>query len=321
MTHQKAGGVEVGLMNELIRESVRKLNLPEEIAENCFDRHYGTVSPTNADAIAERFSARVYVAREALALVNERITRGESNDSLRAIEEHLATIISGSSGTISEVLDPVGILRALERGRAFRIAPEFISTIVGISDERIGGDVERYSRTELVTTYARGGFMYQPSEISEIQPIFSSVSFQPGIRFYDLGSGYGHPLFYGAALRPDMFFTGIEIMRGRVVECRNVVTRLGLQNIAFEVGDVSKGGFSDADVIFLFNPFPPDTHREVTARIAELAVRKPLAVLDYEGLVTQSLPDLRPIRCARISPFRLLVSRSFPKESCALVGR
>jgi hypothetical protein len=163
--------------------------------------------------------------------------------------------------------------------------------------------------------------MYQPSEISEIQPIFSSVSFQPGIRFYDLGSGYGHPLFYGAALRPDMFFTGIEIMRGRVVECRNVVTRLGLQNIAFEVGDVSKGGFSDADVIFLFNPFPPDTHREAAARIAELAVHKPLAVLDYEGLVTQSLPDLRPIRCARISPFRLIVSRSFPKESCALVGR
>lgn len=321
MTHKETERFESGLMNELLRESASRLNLPDEIAEHGFDLHYGAVSPTNANTVAERFSARVYVAREALALMNERITGGESEDSLRAIEEYLATIISDSPGTISEVRDPVGILRSLEVRPRFRIATEFISTILGISDERIGGDVERYSRTELVTTYARGGFMYQSSEISEIQPIFSALLFQPGIRFYDLGSGYGHPLFYGAALRSDMFFAGIEIMRARVAECRKVVTRLRLPNIAFEAGDVSKGGFSDADVIFLFNPFPPDTHREVGARIAELADQKPLAVLDYEGLVTQSLPELRPIRCAPISPFRLVVSRSFTKESCALVGR
>jgi hypothetical protein len=321
MTYKETERFESGLINALLRESASRLNLSDEIAEHGFDRHYGAVSPNNANTVAERFSARLYVAREALALVNERITEGESEDSLRAIQEYLTSIISGSSGTISEVHDPVGILKALERGGAFRIAPEFISAILGIADERVGGDVERYSRNELVTTYARGGFMYQPSEISEIQQIFSAPSFQTGIRFYDLGSGYGHALFYGAALRPDIFFTGIEIMRARVVECRKVVTRLRLPNLAFEAGDVSQGGFSEADVLFLFNPFSPDTHREVGVRIAELAAHKPLAVFDYEGLVTKSLPELRAIAWDPISPFRLAVSQNFPKESCALVGR
>jgi hypothetical protein len=162
--------------------------------------------------------------------------------------------------------------------------------------------------------------MYQPSEIGDIWRLFAHLSFKAGSVFYDLGSGYGHSIFYGAALCPHVSFKGIEIMSGRVQECQTVVSRLGMLNITFETGDVSRGGFSDADIIFLFNPFPPDTLREVGRRIAEVAEVKPVVLLDYRGLVTETVSGISSIPFNKVAPYRLAASRRHFEESCALVG-
>jgi hypothetical protein len=95
---------------------------------------------------------------------------------------------------------------------------------------------------------------------------------------------------------------------------------LGLGNITFAAGDVLEGGFSDADIIFLFNPFPPDTEEEVRRQIAVLACEKPLVVLDYRGLVTRAMPDLRSVPLDEVMPYRLSVSSGFYEASCALAG-
>lgn len=305
---------------EILREAARNQGLPQTLVDIPLERGLGVVSPAIAPEIARHFSMRLSLLKEALSIIEHRIPRVESSIALQALHQGLNDELRLLPSRFSEVRDPVGILRALHKVPDAVVAPEFVSAILGIHDERIGGDIERYSREQLKTEYAEGGFMYQPSEIADIWPVFEHLSFAAGSRFYDLGSGYGHSLFYGAALRPDISFKGIEIMSVRVDECRSVASRLGLGNITFAAGDVSEGGFSDADIIFLFNPFPPDTEEEVRRQIAVLACAKPLVVLDYRGLVTRAMPDLRSIPLDEVMPYRLSVSCGFYEASCALAG-
>lgn len=319
-TSRDAAGVHGSLRNEILREAARNRGLHQALEDIAIERDFGVVSPARALEIAHHFSIRLSLLREALVIIEGRLEHTESSAGLHALHEDLTEDIRLLPSRISEVREPIHILRALHGEPDARVAPEFVSAILGIHDERVGGDVDRFSGPQLKTEYANGGFMYQPSEIVDIWPIFEHLTFAPGARFYDLGSGYGHSLFYGAALRPDLFFTGIEIMSARVEECRSVASRLGLRNITFAAGDVSKGGFTDADIIFLFNPFPPDTEGEVRSKIAELAGVKPIVVLDYQGLVTQGISTLRPIPFVTVAPYRLTVSRGFYEQSCALAG-
>jgi hypothetical protein len=90
--------------------------------------------------------------------------------------------------------------------------------------------------------------------------------------------------------------------------------------VTFAVGDLAKGGFTDADIIFLFNPFSLDTEGEVQRHMAQLAEEKPLVVLDYRGLVTDDISTLRQVPLMAVAPYRLMVSRRFSRGSRALVG-
>jgi hypothetical protein len=263
---------------------------------------------------------RLSLLREALVIVEERLSFRGEDEELRELLKVLQDEALALPHRIPDVHDPVAILRTLHTAPHVRVAPEFVSAILGIRDERVGGDVERYSDEQLRAEYSKGGFMYQPSEIVDIRPLFEHLSFAPGVAFYDLGSGYGHAILYGAALRPDLSFRGIELMSARVEECQSVASRLGMTNVAFKAGDLSQGGFSDADILFLFNPFPPDTEAEVRREIAQIAEVKPLVILDYRGLVTQSIPSIRAVPFMKIAPYSLAVSRRYYEESRALAG-
>ena len=308
------------LMGEILREAARNRNLPGAIVESALHRQFGVVTSATALEVGQSFSMRLSLLREALVIVEERLSSRGEEEELCAILKLLKDETLALPHRIADVRDPIAILRTLHTVPHIPVAPEFVSAILGIRDERVGGDVERYSEEHLKSEYSRGGFMYQPSEIQDIWPLFEYLSFAPGAVFYDLGSGYGHAILYGAALRPDLSFRGIELMSARVAECQSVASRLGMANVAFEAGDLSQGGFSDADILFLFNPFPPDTEGEVRREIAQLATVKPLVILDYRGLVTQSIPSVRAVPFMKVAPYRLSVSRRFYQESRALAG-
>jgi len=308
------------LMGEILREAARNRSLPGAIVESDLHREFGVVTSATAPEVGQSFSMKLCLLREALVIVEERISSLGEEEELRALLKVLQDEILSLPNRIADVHDPVAVLRTLHTVPHIRVAPEFISAILGIRDERVGGDVERYSDEQLKAEYAKGGFMYQPSEIVDIWPLFEHLSFAPGAVFYDLGSGYGHAILYGAALRPDLSFRGIELMSCRVTECQFVASRLGMANVAFKAGDLSQGGFSDADILFLFNPFPPDTEGEVRREIAQLAEVKPIVILDYRGLVTQSIPSVRAVPFMKVAPYSLAVSRRFYEESCALAG-
>ena len=308
------------MMNDILREAAHNRKLPCEIIEDAFAGDFGLVSSRTVPKVARNFSMTLSLLREALVIVEQRLEGAEETNELSALQTMIADEVLALPSRIVEVRDPISILRALHKVPEVRVAPEFVSAILGLRDEGVGGDVERFSREQLASEYSRGGFMYQPSEIVDIRPLFEHLSFSPGSVFYDLGSGYGHAVFYGAALRPDITFKGIELMTARVAECQSVAARIGTRNTVFTAGDLSEGGFSDADILFLFNPFPPDTEGDVRRHIAELAEDKPIVILDYRGLVTQEMPPLRQVSLVKVAPYRIMVSRRFLKESRGLIG-
>lgn len=308
------------LMNQILREAARNRELPQSIVKHAFTHDASFVTGENAPEMARNFSMMLSLFREALVVLEQRMSNSCVSEDLHALQRRIEDEVVALPSRVSEVRDPIAILRALHKVPEVRVAPEFVSAVLGIRDEGIGGDVGRYSREQLMSEYAQGGFMYQPSEIVDIWPLFEYLSFAPGSVFYDLGSGYGHAVFYGAALRPDLTFKGIELMTARVEESRSVASRLGMRNVEFRAGDLSKGGFRDADIIFLFNPFPPDTMVEVQRHIAQLAEEKPLAVLDYRGLATEGVSALRQVPLLKVAPYQFMVSRRYLKESRELIG-
>jgi hypothetical protein len=308
------------VLDEILQEAARNQKLPQAMVTTALKRDLSVVSSENAPDVARCFAMRLSLLREALVIIENRGGGSDHPEELHALFQTLTEEVLALPGVVREVRDPLGILRRLHKVPELRVVPEFVSAILGIRDERIGGDSERHSREQLSTAYGLGGFMYQPSEIVDLWPLFEHLSFATGSVFYDLGSGYGHALFYGAALRPDLSFRGIELMSARVEECQSVASRLGIGNVAFTTGDLSHGGFGDADIIFLFNPFPPDTQGEVRRHIADLAEAKPLVVLDYYGLVSREVVTVRALPLVKLAPYRLSVSRRFYKESRALVG-
>ncbi len=74
--------------------------------------------------------------------------------------------------------------------------------------------------------------------------------------FYDLGSGYGRVIFYGASVFPETKFKGIEIVSQRVEQTNAIAKMHSFNNVSFIANDVLNTDFSDGTCFFLFNPFP-----------------------------------------------------------------
>lgn len=219
---------------------------------------------------------------------------------------------------IEEFPDPKTVIRALHERRDIAALSRHLTALLGLDEEKVGGELERHSREQQKIFDARGGYMYQASDVHAIRNVFSTLAFRPGASFYDLGSGYGHVVFYGGIVRPDLVFKGIELMSYRTSECQRVQARLGITNMTFEAGDIVSADISQADVLFLFNPFPPDVRLEVSRKINDRATQGPLLVIDYGGMVTQDASELIPAATHLLDDYRVAISKRFHIESLAI---
>ncbi len=221
--------------------------------------------------------------------------------------------------SLSEPSDPRAILRMFHYRHEIRATIQHMNIILGLDPEPVGGDVEKHA-TALNKEFDAGGWMYQATDLHSMRDLFSLLRLKSNISFYDLGSGYGHPIFYGANLREDLNFTGIELMPARVDACNQVAGKLRLSNVSFQLGDVTKRDISEADVVFLFNPFPPSVKREVAQKLCSLARTKPIVVLDYDGLVTDGSNEFRRMDKGQAVPFHVYGSRKYFDDSISLAG-
>lgn len=313
-------------LTSALETACKRLKVTEALATTAISQNWKWEPITSATVgtAFQHFNSHAAVITEAQRVLAYEHSNGGDRGTYTLVERQLTFVhhllTQSFFDHLSHVQDPLTVLTSLLRQPRIRATSACVSALLGLHDEKEGGDERRHAAIDQKAFYARGGYMYQASDLFELGTIFSALTLKKGITFYDLGSGYGHALFCGAALRPDVTFKGIELMPTRVAECDEAKSRLGLTNISFKAGDVTAGGFSDADVIFLFNPFPPDTQGEVSALIQHLAEQKPLAIIDYGGFVTQRLTSLVPIVATDLAPYSLVASKKFLREACDLVG-
>ena len=111
---------------------------------------------------------------------------------------------------------------------------------------------------------------YMGTPYRNIGALVNSIDPDSDDIIYDLGSGMGRVPLYGAAVT-EAEFHGIEFEENRVEKSREAAQDLGLENVEFTSGDVKKADFSDADTLYLFNPFNEETMESVIDDIREIS--------------------------------------------------
>jgi hypothetical protein len=124
------------------------------------------------------------------------------------------------------------------------------------------------------------GYGGTPYDVS--REILQIIQPRKGDIIYDLGSGLGRFVFYGALTTP-AHYRGIELVPERFAGCERIQREKGIDNAEFIHSDVKKQDYGDGDVFFMFNPFSPETLEHVTDTLRVIGERKPIKVVSYHG--------------------------------------
>lgn len=73
---------------------------------------------------------------------------------------------------------------------------------------------------------------------------------------YDLGSGYGRSLIYGASVFPSVKFKGLELVKERAHLAQALANQLGNPLVESIAADVLTYDFTDGTHFYIFNSFP-----------------------------------------------------------------
>jgi hypothetical protein len=191
-----------------------------------------------------------------------------------------------------------------------------MNKLLGLLDEDKHGD--RLIHPNDWQAFDNGGNVYEPTAPWVLKEIFTEISIRSGASFFDLGSGNGHVVLYGAIARSDVSFTGIELMPRRVERSQAAAKATGIKNANFVAGDVLQVDFSAADVVFLFDPFTEQVTGQVRERLEVLANSKPLVVIDYYGHVIGNASWATLV--SKVEAYYVYVSTTHREESRKIAG-
>lgn len=110
----------------------------------------------------------------------------------------------------------------------------------------------QFDISDRTITYGLHSFRYGTSEF--LSTIFTHLDLKPGTTFYDLGSGYGKVIVYGALLFPEVQFKGIEILEERYKISDEAIQLSQLSNASVIHADLLLSDISDGDVFYIYNP-------------------------------------------------------------------
>lgn len=168
--------------------------------------------------------------------------------------------------------------------------------ILGIEYEATEASIKESSDhgPDLVIGHSK---FYTQIDYAILREIFKNITITKNDIFYDLGSGYGRASFYGAILFPEGVFKGVEYIKERVDEAKAVAKNLKLQNVMFYASDVLKFDYSDGNIFFIFNPFPP-LMPQVLAELNKISQKKKIRIIAMSNTVIELkvVPWLKLIR-------------------------
>ena len=151
--------------------------------------------------------------------------------------------------------------------------------------KKIQSEIDQYSNhveealslPEITIKYGLNSYRYGSS--SFLADLFDHVTITDKTVFYDLGSGYGNIILYGAVKFPDAKFIGIEILEERNQVCLDLIGKVQIQNATAITGDILKTDISDGTVFYLYNPLFNFQYAELLNKLHQISLAKPITVI------------------------------------------
>ena len=168
--------------------------------------------------------------------------------------------------------------------RMFHKSKEDIGLKFTTLDRLFGIDYKKTEETIQFIKYTGNELSQGPIQNTQtryhfIQQLFTDHPPRPTDIFYDLGSGYGRVLFYGACLFPAIKFKGVELIKERADATKRVIRNAKFSNVQIINEDILNVDFSDGSYFFLFNPFPDEVMNKVMDKFHILAMKKKITLV------------------------------------------
>lgn len=151
--------------------------------------------------------------------------------------------------------------------------------------KKIQSEIDQYSNTiegtlslpEITIKYGLNSYRYGSS--SFLSDLFDAIEITNETVFYDLGSGYGNIILYGAVKYPNAKFKGIEILKERHEVCADLIEKEQIINAAAICGDILKTNISDGTIFYLYNPLYDFQYAELLDKLYQISLHKPITVI------------------------------------------
>lgn len=151
--------------------------------------------------------------------------------------------------------------------------------------KKIQSEIDQYSHNveealslpEITIKYGLNSYRYGSS--SFLADLFDPIEITNKTVFYDLGSGYGNIILYGAVKYPEAKFMGIEILEERNDICVGLIEKEQIPNVTAISGDILKTDISDGNVFYLYNPLFDFQYAELLNKLYQISLSKPITVI------------------------------------------
>ncbi|OQA03880.1 MAG: hypothetical protein BWY68_00610 [bacterium ADurb.Bin400] len=190
-----------------------------------------------------------------------------------------------------------GILQSFDRSND-HLDDSVLDLILGINYEESEKELDRH---KLRGQYGSEQYIYEGTPYDYIRYFLHILAPEQTDIIYDLGSGYGRVVLYGA-LTTTARYKGIELIPERVERCNTIKNKISIENADFIRSNVLDHDYSDGTIFFLFNPFATQTLYEVGQRLEEIANSHYIRIVSWGGPSNEFLstqPWLRENHYAR----------------------
>lgn len=129
--------------------------------------------------------------------------------------------------------------------------------------------------------FLNSGALVQTS-YSNIFAIIRKIEMKSGMRFVDLGCGFGRWGFVLGLLRNDLLFEGYEFVESRVNNSKDAKRFLGLgDQVQFYAQDLSLSSFvlPEADIFYMYDPFTWETYDLILKQIVQQSKSRKIQVV------------------------------------------
>ena len=136
---------------------------------------------------------------------------------------------------------------------------------------------ETFDLGDLTVKYGLQSFRYGTSDY--LEELFQTLNLADNTVFYDLGSGYGRVILYGAYHFPKVQFKGIEIIEERNDVCDQLIDELTLKNIRTYCTDFFEVDINDGDIFYIFNPLHEAMYEKLLEKLKSVAAKKSITIV------------------------------------------